>query len=375
MTALKTAILTSLTLLLLAACATSRQNPPAAADGPGKALYDAGRAALMDQDYQRAMDRFRTLMALHPDTPYTPQARMELAYSYYKTGDALSAIATAERFIRDYPRHPTIDYLYYLRGLAAYDQSIAALEEAASGETAAPPLTQLAEDYFKTLIERFPNSKYSADARTRLAHLQEALARREIQQAKNALASGDYAKAALHAQAVAARYPDSPLGLEAAALADMASRSLQPTARALARLTPDTEKTAPPPVAHQPPPPASGDKASGPDGAPAAAADGALHDGDWLLAQAANTYTIQLLGTSQRDALLAFAAQHELNGEAAHFTVARDGRPWHTLVYGIYPDRAAARAAAARLPAELRAQHPWIRSLGSIHAAIRASHP
>lgn len=140
---IKRVILTSLLLLLLASCATSRQRQPSppAGEEPGKQLYDAGRAALLQRNYAQAIDRFRTLTALHPDSTFTPQARMELAYSYYKAGDALSAIATAERFIRDYPHHPTVDYLYYLRGLAAYDQSIAFLEQQAEAENPAlPPL-------------------------------------------------------------------------------------------------------------------------------------------------------------------------------------------------------------------------------------------
>ncbi len=385
---IKTVILTSLILLLLASCATSRQSPPPAGDDPGKQLYDAGRAALLERDYPQAIDRFRTLVALHPDTAFTPQARMELAYSYYKLGDALSAIAAAERFIRDYPNHPTVDYLYYLRGLAAYEHSIAFLEQQAQeDEPATPPLAALTLQYFNTLIERFPASKYSADARSRLAHLQDGLARIEVQRAKRALARGDYASASLHARAVMEKYPESLHSRQAAALADMSSRALQPSAAAAGALldstAADSANTPPPPSDDHPPA-----RTSRPPQKPLApmaetraaevairqqTADDGPHGEDWLLAQEANAFTLQLLGTGKRQALLAFIERHALRDQAAYFSTEREGRPWYTLVYGIYPDRRSAQAAAAALAEKLRALHPWTRSLGSIQAVIRAA--
>ncbi len=384
---IKTIILTSLMLLLLASCATSRQPATPAGEEPGKQLYDSGRAALLKRNYAQAIDRFRTLAALHPDSTFTRQARMELAYSYYKSGDALSAIAAAERFIRDYPHHPTVDYLYYLRGLAAYDQSIAFLEQQAEAENpASPPLAQLALQYFNNLIEHFPASKYSEDASARLTHLQSGLVRLEILRAKRALARGDYAIAALHARAIMEKYPDSAHTREAVALADMARRALQPAAVAAAVPAPlgdagGADST--PPTADDQPPAHGGITAQaampnkeepGAEASPIErTSDNGPHKENWLMAQTPTAFTLQLLGTSKRQALLAFMGRHELQGQAAYFTSEHAGQPWYTLVYGIYQDRASAQAALATLPSALRSLHPWIRSLSSIQASIRAT--
>ena len=49
---------------------------------------------------------------------------MEIAYTYYKEGETAQAIQTADRFIRQYPNHPSVDYVYYLKGLASFDEDL-----------------------------------------------------------------------------------------------------------------------------------------------------------------------------------------------------------------------------------------------------------
>lgn len=94
-------------------------------------------------------------------------------------------------------------------------------------------------------------------------------------------------------------------------------------------------------------------------------------DRDWLLLQPAERYTLQLLATAQRDALDTFAKRHQLTGELHQFSMLRNGQRLHVLVLGSFPNRAEASAELARLPAEVRRQKPWIRSLGSVQQTIR----
>ncbi len=381
---------------LLAGCALPSKRAASGGDeDPARTLYEAGRTALLAQDYDQAIGQFQRLLILHPDHALIPQARMELAYSYYKSGDTLSAMAAAERFIRDYPRHPSVDYLYYLRGLAAYEQSIAFLNQQAEGETSAmPPLIQLAVQYFEVLIERFPTSKYGEDARTRLAHLQDALARLEIHQAKRALARGDYATAALHARAVTEKYPQSGHSREAEALLVMAGRALEQEPQSKARLiTPGGETGAPSETAAsstgtaQDPAMQAARNAGdiparearqaapdtpGSDSDPLAAAeDFGRRGAAWLSRQPPHLYTLQLLATANRDALLAFVSRHKLHAQAAYLSERRNDRPWYTLLYGLYPDRRAAVKAAAALPRAVRELKPWPRRVGVLQARLK----
>ena len=50
----------------------------------------------------------------------------------------------------------------------------------------------------------------------------------------------------------------------------------------------------------------------------------------------------------------------------------RSGKPWYVVVAGPYRDQAAARAAIAGLPKGLSEGQPWLRSVASVHADLRA---
>lgn len=359
-------------LLLLAACAGIPQKKTKTDADPVRKLYETGRSALLARDYPRAIATFRRLVTLHPGHALASQTRMELAYGYFKAGDTFSAIAEAERFIRDYPRHDTLDYLFYLRGLAAYEHTMAFLDrQSATQAEDMPPLAELTLQYFKALVERFPDSKYSEDARARLGRLRETLASLEVQRAKTALARGDFANATLLARAVMEKYPLAPASRDAAALIEMGRRALGGAPAMKDRTdTPDAAAPAPrPPV----PPPTAETSAPRQE----KATDAAMQDGRretrgkaWLLAQPGSKFTLQLLGTGNLRALRDFIRRHGLEDQAAYFTVQRDGHPWHTLLYGVYSDRKQARAAIASLPQAVQAQRPWPRRLAVIQDLI-----
>lgn len=344
----------SLLAAVLAACATV----PADRTPDAASLFEAGRAALEADDYGQAVTSFGRLEALYPDDRRTPRGRMELVFAYYQEGDPASAIAAAGRFIRDYPDHPNLDYVYYLRGLARFDQAqrdIAALD----GTTGArPPTVDLAMQYFGELIGRYPQSRYSADARNRVAHLRQQIARHELGAAKQHMNRGEYTSAGLRARSVVEHFPDTGLAAEAATVITMANRMLN-----LEGATSESGPT----VEAAPAPPAP--VVTAPVAAPRAASDGGPRGEDWIRAQPGESWTIQLFGTASDQALLDFVARHRL-AEAAWFGVLRDGEPWYALIYGVYEDIDAARSAAERLPRAVLGERPWIRKFSGIQALL-----
>ncbi len=91
----------------------------------------------------------------------------------------------------------------------------------------------------------------------------------------------------------------------------------------------------------------------------------------WLKGRNPNHYTLQLVAAGHEQAVVDFAAKHHVAKDVAYFRSSRQDKAWYSLVYGDYPDRAAAATAAAALPASLRGVNPWIRSFAGIQQDIR----
>src|SRR5690606_24058923 len=82
-----------------------------------EALYDKGHALMRGGNWAGASTTYRRLTAQYPYGPYTEQALMEIAYAQYKMGRHDDAVSSIDRFIRTYPTHRNVAYMYYLRGL------------------------------------------------------------------------------------------------------------------------------------------------------------------------------------------------------------------------------------------------------------------
>ena len=123
-----------------------------------------------------------------------------------------SAIATTEQFIKNYPRHPDIDYAYYLRGLANFSQTDGLLDNLLDLDpTKRDPRT--AHDsfrYFSELVRRFPDSAYAADAVQRMVHLKNHLARHELHVADYYMRRKAYVAVVSRAKYVVENYPQTP---------------------------------------------------------------------------------------------------------------------------------------------------------------------
>ncbi|RRJ83157.1 SPOR domain-containing protein [Aestuariirhabdus litorea] len=86
----------------------------------------------------------------------------------------------------------------------------------------------------------------------------------------------------------------------------------------------------------------------------------------WLLAQPATAYSLQMLGSHQREAVESFIARMG-SGSNWHLIETRhQNRPWFIALYGSYPTRDAALAALKSMSSTLQAQKPWARALAPL---------
>ena len=87
---------------------------------------------------------------------------------------------------------------------------------------------------------------------------------------------------------------------------------------------------------------------------------------EWVKAQKANHYTLQLASSTNKDLIHKYYVENSLQGKAGYYRNRRQGENWYALVYGSYPSVSAANAAVADLPADLRKWSPWVRKLKDI---------
>lgn len=99
----------------------------------------------------------------------------------------------------------------------------------------------------------------------------------------------------------------------------------------------------------------------------------AIRREQWLMQQAPRHFTLQLIGVTDERAVQSFIEQYHLTGDIAYFRTTRSGADWFSVLYGVYPDRAAAIKARSTLPAPLRKRDVWPRTLDSVQSAIKAS--
>jgi len=99
---------------------------------------------------------------------------------------------------------------------------------------------------------------------------------------------------------------------------------------------------------------------------------GGPHREAWLLEQPGSQYSLQLLGTRHEQSIFDYMEQQRLDPtRCAYYRGSFKGGEWYVLVYGVFPSRQAALDARAGLPARVRKDRPWPRSLASVQAAIR----
>lgn len=243
-------------LLTLTACSMLSPLPTGDASDTSQQLsaeqlYRQAKTELDEGSYNTAIKLYETLQARYPYGKYAQQSMLEMAYAYYRQGEPDPAISAADRFIKQFPNNQHVDYAYYVKGLATFHGELSVLSSVAGQDPSErdPQAAQESFNAFKDLVTRFPNSKYSPDARVRLQYLSNALARHELHIANYYLRRGAYIAAANRAQDLIKTYPNSPttraaLNIMIESYDAMGMTALRDDAKRVLASNPGTEATA-----------------------------------------------------------------------------------------------------------------------------------
>ncbi|MFK7890958.1 MAG: outer membrane protein assembly factor BamD [Granulosicoccus sp.] len=238
----------SLMVIVLAAatgCASSGENRPTA--NTAEDLYSAAKQSLDQGDFLSAISTFETLGARYPFGRYTQQAQLDVAYAYLQQDEFDNAIASADRFIKLYPRSENIDFAYYIKGVSHFSRGGSTLERVFPRDMAKVDQNWLRSAFaeFDTLVRRFPDSDYAQDAITRMTFLRDEMARHEFLTASFYYNRGAMVAAVNRVNFLLERFDGSKhvpnaLALLANAYASLGQTQLQQdTLRVLAATAPD----------------------------------------------------------------------------------------------------------------------------------------
>ncbi|MBX3654518.1 MAG: outer membrane protein assembly factor BamD [Ramlibacter sp.] len=197
-------------LALLQAC-SSTTDDPTASWSPNK-IYAEAKSELDGGSYDKAIPLFEKLEGRAAGTPLAQQAQLERAYAYYKSNEQAQAISTLDRFIRLHPASPALDYALYLKGIVNFNDNLGLFSFISRQDLSERDQKAAKESFesFRELATRFPDSRYTQDARLRMTYIVNSLAQYEVHVARYYYSRGAYLAAINRAQSALADYRDVP---------------------------------------------------------------------------------------------------------------------------------------------------------------------
>lgn len=174
-------------------------------------IYERGKKADLSRNHTQAIKDFDTLEARYPYGEWSEKGQLAIIHAYSEAGEEASALAAADRFIRMHPRHPNVDYAYYMKGVVNYNDNFTLVFRNMPLDRSQRESTYAQDgfDSFKILLEKFPNSKYAPDARKRMILLRDQLADHELHIAQYYADQGADLAAANRAGYLINQYPQT----------------------------------------------------------------------------------------------------------------------------------------------------------------------
>jgi outer membrane protein assembly factor BamD len=201
--------------LALAGCATEPKDPTAGWS-PNK-IYTEARDEAANAAYDKAVALFDKLEGRAAGTPLAQQAQLEKAHVHFRAGEPAQATATLDRFMRLHPASPAMDYALYLRGLVNFNDNLGMFSAITRQDLSERDQKASKESFesFRDLTRRFPESKYTPDARQRMTYIVNSLAEYEVHVARYYASKGAHVAAINRAQTAVQEFRDVPAVEEA----------------------------------------------------------------------------------------------------------------------------------------------------------------
>jgi len=134
--------------------------------------YKEGMEALNAGDVLFAAKKFNEAEMLFPQADSAPQSALMAAYSYYTQDYYGDSIAELKRFLKVYPTHKDLGYVYYLLAICNYEQIVDEKKDLQSIINA--------KENFNIILKNYPNTEYAIDAEFKIDLIDDILAAKEM---------------------------------------------------------------------------------------------------------------------------------------------------------------------------------------------------
>ncbi len=142
--------------------------------------YNEGLKALEEGDVLFAAKNFNIVENIYPQSIWAPRSVLMAAYSYYSQDYYGDAIFELNRFLRNYPSNENYPYAYFLLATCYY--------ETIKNEKKDLSSLLKSKEYFQIVLNEYPNTDFSLDAKFKLALINSVLASKELYVGKYYLA-------------------------------------------------------------------------------------------------------------------------------------------------------------------------------------------
>jgi outer membrane protein assembly factor BamD len=177
---------TSLALaLVIAGCATKDDVDDLALDDtPAEVMFNEALALRASGDTQAAAKKFYELDRIYPYSEFARKSLINIAYLNFKMGKYPEAISAAERFTSLYPGNKDSAYALYIIGESYFRQ----IPDVGRDQA----VTAKALEAMREVVQRYPDSEYTKQARQRIRATEDQLAGKEMEVGRYYLARRNY---------------------------------------------------------------------------------------------------------------------------------------------------------------------------------------
>jgi outer membrane protein assembly factor BamD len=190
-------------------------------------LYKQARLALDSSDFSTAISRYGQIAARFPFTEYATQADLERVYALYRSFQPDESLGAADKFLKEHPRHPSADYVQYIKGLVntTRDEGFSGFLGLDSTKEDVSYLRRAFDD-FSLLAQKYPDSRYAGDARQHMIDLRNRIAQHDMHVVRYYVKRGAFIAAAKRAEQIVSQYPGAPVTIEAMQILEQCYRTM-----------------------------------------------------------------------------------------------------------------------------------------------------